>query len=234
MKKTILLFGLFIYSLNILGQEAGEPRNPGIYNQSYFFIHQAPILPDLQGWFYDNQSAVYIEARYGYEDTNTGSVYLGYNLIHCLKKWNLLKKIPQDRVHGNLMIGRVFGQVNGTSAAFKFEYSTSHIYLKNETELLDTTYKTTPLHGVVYEKAQGYGMFGGVHNNQFGVGLSTISNSYNPYNHISYKGFILRVGIATDFAIEGFWYYDQFSKRDIYSIAFDIENIHGPGKCKCD
>src|ERR1700733_10487847 len=90
MRKKIVI-SLFAVLLNAVTSVAQS--NIGLYNQFNFFAHQRPNLMDFQAWVYDstNRSHVsnkdsstyfYSEGRSGYEDTNTLSLYMGFN-------WNI-------------------------------------------------------------------------------------------------------------------------------------------------
>jgi hypothetical protein len=95
------------------------------------------IVPDEQSYFSPTFRAdrnwVHLEARYNYEDRQTGSLWLGYNV--SLGKNLVLEATP--------MVGGIFGNTTGVAPGYLFTLSYRKISLYSEGEFVFDTKTST-------------------------------------------------------------------------------------------
>jgi hypothetical protein len=85
-----------------------------------YFLHQ----PDLQPTVAADRGWLHLEARYGYEDRRTGSLFVGRN--HQLGQTLTLELTP--------MLGGVFGRTNGIAPALELALRWDALELSTEAE----------------------------------------------------------------------------------------------------
>jgi hypothetical protein len=116
-----MLFSGFICAQDTIAIHQEKTKEPWVFDASanlYFTPDKNFINPVVTA----DKGRLHLEARYNYEDFNTGSVWGGYN-FSVGKKW-VLEATP--------MAGIVFGTVNGIAPGL--ELSLSHKWLEFYTE----------------------------------------------------------------------------------------------------
>jgi hypothetical protein len=90
--------------------------------ENYHSISAGSSLTWMPVLHYVNKHRWYTEARYNYEDINTGSVYVGKNISGGKKMTYTLTP----------MAGIIFGQYKGFAAAMNFELSCSKLFFSGQ------------------------------------------------------------------------------------------------------
>jgi hypothetical protein len=129
--------------VSLLGQTASTPPKAGSadYDKadfekepwSFSFTTTGYIVPHDQSYvsptFNADRQSLHVEARYNYENKETGSLWLGYNLSTGEKV--VFEATP--------MLGGVFGRTTGIAPGFRISLTYNKIELSSEGEyVLDT------------------------------------------------------------------------------------------------
>ena len=139
--KTILalLAVLVLLTVRVRAQGTGPAVPPQPHEEadsdtwSFAFAGYGYIVPDDRSYFSPTFRAdrkwAHVEARYDYEDRQTGSLWLGYNLTFGEKL--VLDVTP--------MVGGVFGNTTGVAPGYLFTLSYKKISLYSEGEFVFDT-----------------------------------------------------------------------------------------------
>jgi hypothetical protein len=104
--------------------ETDDPANAWYYSASSYIY----MVPDDQNYasliFTADRDWIHIEARYNYEDLDTGSAWIGYN-------FSFGKKLVLDATP---MFGGVFGNLNGVAPGWEVSLSFEKLELYTENE----------------------------------------------------------------------------------------------------
>jgi len=134
-----LLAFLLLLAAQMCGQGTGavvppqQTEEAGRNTWSFAAAGYGYIIPDDQSYFSPTFRAdrkwVHLEARYNYEDRQTGSIWLGYNLSFGEKL--VLEATP--------MVGGVFGNTTGVAPGYLFTLSYKKVSLYSEGEFVFDT-----------------------------------------------------------------------------------------------
>lgn len=80
-----------------------------------------------------DRGSLHLEARYNYEDLDTGSAWIGYN-FSLGEKW-VFEAVP--------MLGGVFGQTDGVAAGWELSLSRSWLEIYSESEYVIDTWDSS-------------------------------------------------------------------------------------------
>ena len=131
---VFVLFGIRVFAQGtgavVLPQQSEDDANDA---WSFSVAGYGYIVPDEQSYFSPTFRAdhkwVHLEARYNYEDRETGSVWLGYNF--SVGEKIVLEVTP--------MVGGVFGNTTGVAPGYLFTLSYKKISLYSEGEFVVDT-----------------------------------------------------------------------------------------------
>jgi hypothetical protein len=115
-----------LFACVVQGAEADEAAQEWSFSASaYTFVvddnqdYVSPILTADRGW-------LHLEARYNYEDLDTGSVFAGYNF-----EWG-----DDVAIGVTPMLGGVFGDTNGVAPSYRLFLSWKRLEFSSEGEYL--------------------------------------------------------------------------------------------------
>lgn len=127
---TIVAAGLAIPQLEAAAQQQAENHSPEWSATASLFAYFLPDDDDyLQPTVAGDVGALHLEIRHNYEDLDTGSVWLGYNL-------NSGKDV---RVEFTPMLGAVFGNSNGLAPGFDLSVGWKNLSFYSEFEHVFST-----------------------------------------------------------------------------------------------
>lgn len=238
MKKYILLFGFVVITIISKSQSLWNDisNQGGLYNESDFYKHTNSQLPDLQAWLSDPTQQFYMEARYGYEDIYTGSLYIGWNIAKTIHPENPEKTDPFCDIDFTLMGGGVSGQVNGYTGAFSLDCKLfhKHLWIESENEYIYSI-EDDQRPSFIYDWSKIMGLFGRLKKDKevgiFGIGAGTQiqwggNKQTNFDRRLYYLGPMFRCNLSSVIALEIFDYYDLISNNSsMYTFAIDIEKL---------
>jgi hypothetical protein len=211
MKNVVLVFLLFVLSVNSWGQV----KDPGLYNESDFYKMHKPQLLDIQGWFSSPDGYLYVEGRYGYEDPNTGAMFLGWNV-----------PVIGDDLKLTPMIGFLAGNINGLAPALTFESDIGEFKFESENEYVN--YYSDRRQNFFYDWSKASYRFihdtNGRGETTFGLSIGIGVQYQTPPQNTFYLGPMIRVNIGNLFAIDYFTYRDIINKSRVFTIAVDLES----------
>ena len=121
MKRLLVFFALLV-SVVLNAQETAGSWSSSATANLYFFADDFIILPV----FVTDKNHLHLEARYNYEELQTGSVWAGYNFYGG-------KKLTYEITP---MVGMVFGSSNGVAIGLEFEFTLGNFTLYTESEHL--------------------------------------------------------------------------------------------------
>lgn len=139
-KPSLVLFAFLVFlATQMCAQGTGtvvpphEPPEADSNRWSFAAAGYGYIIPHERSYFSPTFRAdhrwAHLEARYNYEDRNTGSLWLGYNLSFGEKL--VLEATP--------MVGGVFGNTTGVAPGYLFTLSYKKISLYSEGEFVFDT-----------------------------------------------------------------------------------------------
>lgn len=123
MKRIALLIVMYLVSDLAIAQEEGAPEkkwNVSADANFYFFSNDFILLPVVKA----DKNKLHLEARYNYEDLETFSAWVGYNIMGGNKFTYTLTP----------MAGVLVGNVNGLSAGLEMTFAWKGFELYTESE----------------------------------------------------------------------------------------------------
>jgi len=136
--KVVLLFlPLAVASMRLSGQEVASPDNSAspLKNWDFSLNISGYLVPDDRSYamptFSADREHLHLEARYNYEDQNTGSMWLGYNFDAGKKL--VLEVTP--------MVGGVFGSTTGVAPGYELSLTYRKVALTSDGEYVVDTGK---------------------------------------------------------------------------------------------
>jgi hypothetical protein len=133
---------VLLFTASVVGQGASGPPNappdhPGKEPWSFSFRTTGYVVPHDLSYasptFTADYDRLHLEARYNYEDQETGSLWLGYNL-------NFGEKLVFEATP---MLGGVFGTTAGIAPGFAISLAYRKLALSSEGEYVFDTGKTS-------------------------------------------------------------------------------------------
>lgn len=122
--KRLIFFTIALLPVSLIAQQSENPKvkkwNHELFTDFTFFKDDFIFVPDYRV----NNGNLHLQARYNYEDLETGSVWIGYNL----EAGNELS------FEFTPMIGGVAGEVNGVAPGFIMTLGYKNFELYSESE----------------------------------------------------------------------------------------------------
>jgi len=130
LKVALLFLLLAVASMRLSGQEVASPDNSAspLKNWDFSLNISGYLVPDDRSYamptFSADREHLHLEARYNYEDQETGSLWAGYNL--GVGKKFVLEATP--------MVGAVFGNTAGVAPGCEFSLTYKKLALTSDGE----------------------------------------------------------------------------------------------------